>query len=50
MSIDSTMLNKTLEGECAQATFEDIVQVFINTKGETMVFFRGIRVDTKGEV
>lgn len=47
MSIDANMLIKTLEGEYTQDAFEDIVQVFINTKGEKMVFFKGIQVDTK---
>ena len=47
MSIDANMLIKTFEGEYTQAAFEDIVQVFINTNGEKMVFFKGIQVDTK---
>lgn len=50
MSVDAAMLTKTLEGEYAQVVLEDIAQVFINTKGEKVVFFRGIQLDTKEEV
>jgi hypothetical protein len=44
------ILVKTLDGKYKQVAFEDIEQLFINTKGEKMVFFKGgygIQVDTK---
>ena len=50
MSIDGTMLIKTLDGQYKNIPYEDIEQVFINHLGEKMVFFKGgygIQVNAK---
>lgn len=52
MSVDATMLIKTLDGQYKNVPYEDIEQVFINRIGEKMVFFKGgygIQVETKEE-
>lgn len=50
MSVDATILVKTLDGQYKFVSIEDLEQVHINRTGEKMVFFKGgygIEVDPK---
>lgn len=49
MSVDATILVKTLDGQFKCVSVEDIEQVHVNHTGEKMVFFKGgygIEIDT----
>lgn len=50
MSVDATILVKTLDGQFKCVSIEDLEQVHVSYTGEKMVFFKGgygIEVDPK---
>lgn len=50
MSVDATILVKTLDGQFKCVSIEDLEQVHVNHTGEKMIFFKdgyGIEVDPK---